>query len=135
MKKGFFRIVLAVLVLILATMACGFNASTANIRDAYMARDNAGADRTTVFAAEDVFYCIVEVANAPEDTTVKAIWYAVNVENTEPNLVIDEYEVTTSDATLPFNLVNNSGIWPPGTYKVEIYLNGTLDRTLDFEVQ
>jgi hypothetical protein len=59
----------------------------------------------------------------------------VDVENTEPNLLIDQFEVTTSDATLPFNLVNNNGLWPAGTYKVEIYLNGTLDRTLEFQVQ
>jgi hypothetical protein len=135
MKRGMFRFVLAAMVLVLASVACNFSASTANIRDAYMARDDAGADRTTVFAQEDVFYCIVEVANAPEDTTVKVIWYAVNVENTEPNTLIDQYELTTTDATLPFNLVNNQGLWPRGTYKAEIYLNGTLDRTLDFEVQ
>ena len=135
MKKGMFRIVLVVLALALASMACGFNATTANIRDAYMARDNAGLDRTTVFAAEDVFYCIVEVANAPEDTIVKVVWYAVEVENTEPNLLIDEFELTTSDALLPFNLVSNAGLWPSGAYKAEIYLNGTLDRTLDFVVQ
>ena len=135
MKKGVFRIVLALMALALATMACEFNASTANIRDAYMARDNAGEDRTTVFAPEDVFYCIVEVANAPADTTVKVVWYAVDVENTDPNLLIDQFETTTSDATLPFNLVNNNGLWPSGSYKVEIYLNGTLDRTLEFQVQ
>lgn len=135
MKKGIVRIVLAVMVLVLATVACDFSATTANIRDAYTARDNAGSDRTTVFSQSDVFYCLVEVANAPEETTVKVIWYAVNVENTEPNLLIDEYEVTTGDATLPFNLVNNTGLWPRGSYKAEIYLNGTLDRTLDFEVQ
>jgi len=135
MKKGMFRFVLAAMALVLATVACNFSSSTANIRDAYMARDEAGTDRTTVFAQQDVFYCIVEVANAPEDTTVKAVWTAVNVENTEPNTLIDEYELTTTDAILPFNLVNSQGRWPPGTYKVEIYLNGTLDRTLDFEVQ
>lgn len=135
MKKGIFRVVLAVLVLVLAGVACDFSASTANIRDAYMARDNAGVERTTVFAADDVFYCIVEVANAPDDTMVKVVWYAVDVENTEPNLLIDEFEITTSDAVLPFNLVNNNGLWPVGSYKAEIYLNGTLDRALDFQVQ
>ena len=135
MKKGIVRLVLAVMILVLATVACDFSATTANIRDAYMARDNAGSDRTTVFSQSDVFYCLVEVQNAPDETTVKVIWYAVNVENTEPNLLIDEYEVATGDATLPFNLVNNTGLWPRGTYKAEIYLNGSLDRTLDFEVQ
>lgn len=135
MKKGIFRFVFALVVLALASLACNFSATTANIRDAYMARDAGGGDRTTVFSQSDVFYCVVELANAPEDTTVKVVWYAVNVEGTDPNTMIDEFETTSADATLPFSLTSNSGTWPTGTFKVEIYLNGTLDRTLDFEVQ
>jgi len=36
--------------------------------------------------------------------------------------------------TFTFNLSNDQ-LWPLGTYKVEIYLNGTLARTLEFSVQ
>jgi hypothetical protein len=134
MKPKNLRIVFAVLALFLASLACEFNASTAKISEAYMARDGQGADKTTVFAQTDVFYCLVQLANAPSDTTVKAIWYAVNAQDTEPNLLIDQVEATSGDGVIPFKLTNN-GPWPIGTYKVEIYLNGTLDRTLDFEVQ
>jgi hypothetical protein len=134
MKQGRVQIFLGIMVLVLVTMACGFSASTANIKDAYMARDNEGTDKTTVFGQSDIFYCIVQLANAPDDTKVKAVWYAVNVENTDPNFKIDEVETTSGDATIPFNLTNNQ-FWPLGTYKVEIYLNDTLDKTLDFEVQ
>jgi len=134
MKRKNLRLAFAVLAIVLATLACGFNASTAHISDAYMAGDNQGADKTTVFGQNDVFYCLVQLANAPSDTSVKAVWYAVNAENTDPNLLIDQAETTSSDGVIPFNLTNN-GPWPIGTYKVEIYLNGTLDRTLEFEVQ
>ena len=134
MKQSNFRIVFAVLAVILATLACGFNASTAHISDAYLARDNQGADKTTVFGQNDVFYCLVQLANTPSDTSVKTIWYAVNAQGTDPNMVIDQAETTSGDGMIPFNLTNN-GPWPTGTYKVEIYLNGTLDRTLNFEVQ
>ena len=134
MKKINPRVLFAVLVLVLSTLACEFNASTANISDAYMARDNQGAGRTTVFAQDETFYCIIQLANAPDDTTVKVVWYAVNVQDTEPNLLIDQVETTSGDGVIPFNLTNN-GLWPLGTYKVEIYLNGALDRTLNFEVQ
>ena len=128
------RIVFAVLALVLANLACEFNASTANISEAYMARDNQGTDRTTVFTQNDVFYCIVQVANAPADTVVKVVWYAVNTQDFEPNLLLDQVETTTSDSAIPFKLTNEN-LWSIGTYKVEIYLNDTLDRTLDFEVQ
>lgn len=134
MKPNKLPVLFAILALVLSSLACEFNASTANIPDAYMARDNQGAEPTTVFAQNEIFYCIVQLANAPDDTTVKVVWYAVNAQDTEPNLLIDQVEITSSDGIIPFNLTNN-GLWPLGTYKVEIYLNGTLDRTLNFEVQ
>ncbi len=134
MKQNKLRVLFAVLALVLATLACEFNASTAKISDAFLARDNQGANRTTVFAQDQIFYCIVQLANAPDDTTVKVVWYAVNAQDTEPNMLIDQVEITGGDGIIPFNLTNN-GLWPLGTYKAEIYLNGTLDRTLNFEVQ
>ena len=134
MKQNKLRVLFAVLALVLATLACEFNASTANISDAYMARDDQGADRTTVFAQDNIFYCIIQLANAPDDTVLKVVWYAVNAQDTEPNLLIDQVETTGGDGVIPFNLSNNS-LWPLGTYKAEIYLNGTLDRTLNFEVR
>jgi hypothetical protein len=134
MNKNKFFILAAFGMVVLVTLACGFNVSTANIKNAFMARDSEGKESTKVFAPSDVFYCIVTLANAPEDTKVKAIWYAVEAENTQPNYKIDEYETTSSDATLPFSLTP-SGTWPTGKYKVEIYLNGELKQTLEFEVQ
>jgi len=134
MKQNKLRVLFAVLALVLATLACEFNASTANMSDAFMARDNQGASRTNVFTQDEIFYCIVKLANAPDDTTVKVVWYAVNAQDTDPNLLIDQVEITSGDGIIPFNLTNN-GLWPLGTYKAEVYLNGTLDRTLNFEVQ
>ncbi|MFN8383193.1 MAG: hypothetical protein U0V02_14710 [Anaerolineales bacterium] len=134
MKQNKLYVLFAVLALVVSTLACEFNASTANISDAYLARDEQGANRTTVFAQDEIFYCIIQLANAPDDTTVKVVWYAVNAQNTDPNLLIDQVEATSGDGIIPFNLTNN-GSWPLGTYKAEIYLNGMLDRTLDFEVQ
>ena len=134
MKQKNLRVVFAFLAIVLAALACEFNASTANISDAFMARDNQGADRTAVFAQDDIFFCLVQVANAPDDTIVKVVWYAVSTQDFEPNLLLDQAETTTSDAVIPFKL-SNEFLWSIGTYKVEIYLNGTLDRTLNFEVQ
>ena len=121
-------------VLILAALACGGSFSTANIKSAELSADSSGTPATTVFSQDQIFYCIVELANAPDTTTVKATWYAVNVEGTEPNLLIDQSELTLGDGTATFNLANDQ-LWPPGSYKVELYLNGELDRTLEFQVQ
>jgi hypothetical protein len=122
-------------VLVLATIACGGSISTANIRNAVLSPDRSGSPETTEFTQDQqTFYCLVELANAPDDTTVKAVWTAVNAEGTEPNFLLDESEITTGDGTITFDLANNQ-LWPVGSYKVDLYLNGELDRTLEFAVR
>ena len=134
MLKVNLKISLVIMVLAVISLACGFSATTANIKEAYMASDEAGANRTDVFGQGDTFYCIVQVANAPDDTELKTAWYAVQVQDTAPNTLIDEYSLTTSDATIPFNLTNDS-LWPIGTYKVDISLDGEVKQTLNFSVE
>ena len=131
-KRIMFLLVLSTLVL--SSLACEFSASTAKISDAVMARDAEGTQPTTTFAPNDTFYCLVTLGNAPDDTTVRAVWTAVEVEGTDPNTVIDESSVDSGSGTLEFNLTNSSP-WPVGSYKVDLYLNDTLDRTIEFTVQ
>ena len=121
-------------VVMLASFACGGSFSTANIKRAWLSADSSGAPETSQFSQAQTFYCIVELANAPDDTTVKAVWTAVSAEGTDPNLLIDESELTSGDGTITFNLTNDQ-LWPVGTYKVDLYLNGELDRALTFEVR
>jgi len=128
-------VALVVVVMMLSVLACGGSFSTASIDSVVLAADEEGTLETTVFSPEDTFYCIVTLANAPDDTTVRAAWTAVEVEGEEPDTLIDETE-TTSDGNdvLTFNLSLDSS-WPVGKYKVDLYLNGTLDQTVEFEVQ
>ena len=135
MKTRKFQILIGFTILILAALACSGSASTANISSAKMAADSEGTQETTIFAPDQTFYCIVELANAPDDTRLKAVWTAAEVEGEEPNLLIDEVEMTAAEGNVfTFDLTNN-GLWPVGKYKVDLYLNDELDRTLDFEVQ
>lgn len=136
MKDNFLKLVLVLIVVSLTALACGFSVSTANFADAYMAKDADGNERTTVFAAEDVFYAIVDLANAPDDTVVRAVWFVVNAEGEEPNTMIDDVSITSGDSQLSFDLTNQEGfIWPVGEYRVDLYLNDELKTSLSFEVQ
>ena len=134
MKQYRWQIGVAVAVVIFAMLACSFSASTANIQNARMARDEAGNDPTTVFAPTDVFYCVGELQNAPDDTTIKAVWIATQVEGVSPDFLIGEKELTTGSSAFHFQLSNDAP-WPAGKYRVELYLNGDLDTTLEFEVR
>lgn len=135
MKTLKLQVLIAIMIMVLAALACGGSFSTAKISSAKMTADNAGAQETTRFAQDQTFYCTVELANAPEDTKLKAVWTAVEVEGEQPNLLLDQTEVTAGNQNVfTFNLSNNQ-LWPTGKYKVDLYLNDVLDRTLEFEVQ
>jgi hypothetical protein len=126
-----------VIVLVTLTMpACSFSASTANISDAKMARDPEGNDPTKVFSPDETFYCVAELSNAPDDTSVRAVWTAIDVEGANPNTKIDEVSTTGSSGQLQFDLTNQ-GPWPVGEYKVDLFLNDEQEpaRTLEFKVQ
>jgi len=126
--------ILVLVTLLGATLACGGSVSTANVADAWMSTDEAGTNRTTVFAQDAVFYAQADLKNAPDDTILKSVWTAVDVQDTEPGLVINETEVTTGSGLVHFTLSNDS-LWPTGTYRAEVYLSEELVKTIDFSVQ
>lgn len=130
------KLVLAAVLLSLgfAILACEASASTAKIAEAWLSTDEAGSSRTTSFSQDAVFFAQVDLRNAPDDSLVKAVWTAVNVENTAPDFLIQENEISTGSAVIFFQLSNTS-LWPLGDYKVDLYLNGNLDKTLEFNVR
>lgn len=134
MRNNKLKILVIMVILVVVSLACGFSASTANIKEAYLTADEGGTEKTTLYPQDAVFYCIVQLANAPDDTSLKAVWTAVDAQDTEPNFKIDEVSITTGDGPVTFSLPNDS-LWPLGKYKVELFLNDDLKQTLDFEVQ
>lgn len=137
-KKGEIAVkkpLFAVLTLLFLTLlACNFSVSTANINEAKMAKDSQGQQPTTVFAQDEPFYAVVELANASDDTAVKAVWTAVEADGLDPNYVISEASTTSGSGSLWFDLTNDK-LWPAGKYKVDLYLNDELARTLEFTVE
>jgi outer membrane usher protein FimD/PapC len=132
MNKTRLNLLAAFTAILLATLACNFSASTAKITDAYLAFDEGGTQKTTVYTPTDQFFVIVVLANAPSDTVTKAVWTGVELANGEKNVKLVENEFTSGNKKVYFTA---SGDWSVGKYKVDIYLNDKLDRTLEFEVK
>jgi hypothetical protein len=126
--------ILVLVTLLGATLACGGSVTTANVADAWMSTDEAGSNRTTVFAQDAVFFAQADLKNAPDDTILKSVWTAVDVQDTEPGLLLNETEFTSGSGLVHFTLSNDS-LWPTGTYRAEIYLGEELVKTLDFSVE
>lgn len=135
MEQKKFRLLLVFAVLMIAALACEGSFSTANINDAWMSTDIDGNNRTSIYSDDAIFFAQVDLQNAPDDTSVKAVWIAVDVEDTEPNFVMNEFEYVGSDGLIYFQLENQDFLWPVGEYRVDLYLNDELDRSLTFYVQ
>jgi len=53
----------------------------------------------------------------------------------DPGFLIDEVELTTDGQNeFTFNLQNDN-LWSAGVYKVEIFMNDSLEKTLEFSVE
>ena len=142
--KRFFSFVSLVALVAVVAAGCNFSVSTANITNATLAKDVKGSsfdpvDPTTTFPVDQpVINLVVNVANAPSDTKVKSVWPAVEVGAAAPaNTKIDEATVPLdASGTAHFTLsLPNSGAWPAGKYKVDVYLDDKLDRTLEYTIQ
>lgn len=134
MNPRYFKLFLAILAIFLVTLACSFNFSTAKVENLRLAQDQAGQQTTTQFAAGDTFYLVGDLSNAPDDTQLKVVWTVVEADGVNPNTVIQERELTSPSGPFWFSLSQESGLWPAGRYKAELFLNGELNQTLEFQV-
>lgn len=104
----------------------------------YMAKDNDGkpGDETTSFSAsEHVVHCIAELNKAKKGTEVRFVWKMIDVAGTT-NKEIRKTDYTTRSfenkvhghLSLPYD-------WPKGKYGVEVYINGELDKSLEYTIE
>jgi hypothetical protein len=80
-------------------------------------------------ATQSIFHVVVTISHAPENTSVKVNWL------TAANAKMGDFALTAGGTrNLDFTFEPNAGKLPPGGYQAQIYVNGDLDRTLNFTV-
>jgi hypothetical protein len=91
---------------------------------------------TTIFPPQATFHAVVTITDAPDNSKIKAMWYAVDVGSAAaPNSLIDQYELSANGSrNIDFTLQPKAG-WPQGTYRIDIDGNGTLAKSVTFQVQ
>ncbi len=139
MKSKKLSILLAVLALIFSTLACalGGEPTLSNVRTA---KDQDGAQPASIFATTETVFVVSDLTSGVKGNLITSKWYAVNVADTEPNLLIDTAEIPIEDETFDGTIYfffepPIEGVWPVGSYKVEIYFNGVLNSTVQFTVE
>ncbi len=138
MKK---KTIVAVAVLLCMSLArCECHVSTGDLsvglRDARLARDKGGDQPTTVFSPTETIWCLVEVGNPEESTLVVAKWYAVEVEGLDDGRLLDSTAMAGENEAIKFSLAPDPETpIRAGRYRVDLLLDGELDRSLEFEVK
>ena len=138
MKTNKYPILLTMIVLIVAALACSALVPKPSVSNIRMATDETGKTTTNLYSPTDAFYVFADLSGLHAGSVVEAKWYAVNATGVDANS-----EINTSDYTYEsgidyvyFKLTTNDGSdWPNGSYKVELYLDGTKTGESGFNVQ
>ncbi len=127
------NLLFAVGVLVLISMACNFNYSTANLSEIKFGKDKTASNPTTNFNPEDEIFAVTSVNNASGKNKVKFRLLFDDVEDTKPDDLAykleRELEVEESrDIWFTFSV---PGGFVPGRYKMEAILTGEDGKELD----
>ncbi len=140
MKIGKYFVLLACAVIVAAMLACSSLSlsTTPTVSNIRMATDESGKTTTSTYAPAAPFYVFADLNGLSKGSVVQAKWYAVNAQGVDPNseLNTSEYAYQEDVSYVYFQLTTSDGAdWPAGTYKVELYLDGTKVGEQGFTVQ
>ena len=124
--------------MVLSLAACGGSAGPVTIQSVRLARDNGSGepgDTVTSFSPGDhIFHAVVELNRIETGLKVRLAWIAVEAGG-EKNLEIDRSEFTGLAANTIHGQIELPNDWPTGRYKLDVYLNDALARSVAFTVE
>jgi hypothetical protein len=107
------------------------------IKELHMAKDDNGkpGQETNSFAASDrTVHCVATLKQAKSGTQMRFAWWIVDADGSQ-NQKIKEIDYTTRALeSIVHGHLSLPQDWPKGKYKVEVYVNGDLDKTALFTV-
>lgn len=114
-------------------------ASGSAIKEIHMAKDDGKGqpgERTDNFAPGDrTIHCVATLKEAKSGTQMKFSWWIVDADGTENKKIKDiDYKTGTLENVIHGHLKLPQD-WPKGRYKVEVYVDGNLDKTVPYTVE
>jgi len=108
------------------------------IKEIHMARDDGGkpGDRTNTFEPGDrTIHCVTTLKQAKSGTDMRFSWWIVDADGTTNKKIKDiEYSTSALENIIHGHLTLPQD-WPKGKYKVQVYVNGDLDKTANYTVE
>lgn len=113
--------------------------STGAIEDLHMAKDDGKGDpgdETNAFSPGDrTIHCVAKLADAKAGTKMKFSWFIVDAGGSK-NERIKEIDYTTrAQENIVHGHLTLPQDWPIGKYRVEVSVNGNLERTAQYSVK
>jgi len=108
------------------------------VEDINMQKDNNGdpGEKTTTFAPDDhKIHAVANLNKAKGGTKVKFVWKAIDAgawHNEELQAI--DYTTRSFENKVHGHLTKPTD-WPKGSYEVEIYINGFLDKSIKYTVE
>jgi len=103
-----------------------------------MSKDNNGdpGEKTTTFAPDDhTIHAVADLNKAKAGTKVKFVWTAVDVAGSKNEEIKTIDYTTKSFENKVHGHLTKPTDWPKGSYEVEIYINGFLDKSIKYTVE
>jgi hypothetical protein len=111
---------------------------TGIVKEVHIAKDNgkgAPGEETNAFGPADrTIHCVVELAEAKSGSKIKISWWIVEAEGAKDEKIEDFEYTTKGEDSMVHGHLSMPEDWPPGKYKVEVYVNGTLEKTVGYTV-
>jgi hypothetical protein len=104
----------------------------------FMAKDDNGkpGDETSSFqAAEHTVHCIANLNKAKKGTKVRFTWKMIDVAGSKDKEIRTSDYTTNSFEKKVHGYLTLPSDWPKGTYGVEVYIDGELDKSIEYTVE
>ncbi len=113
--------------------------SGSTIKEIHMAKDDgngAPGKETDSFAPGDrTVHCVATLKQAKSGTQMKFSWWIVDADGTKNQKIKDiDYSTKALENVVHGHLTLPQD-WPTGKYKVQVYINGDLDKTVVYTVE
>ena len=110
-----------------------------HIEKIHMAKDNgrnAPGDETSSFSPDDrTIHCVVKLKKAQRGTAMKFSWWIVDADGSQNQKIKDIDYTTRTLENIVHGHLTLPQEWPSGKYKVQVFVNGDLDRTINYTIQ
>lgn len=135
----FIHIAILCLFIAAAAHAQGDLPSVPSVEEAYLAKDDGkgkAGEPAAEFATDDIpIYCVV-LLDTQRAVTVKINFVAVSVAGVKAETKVVTASYTTKDGQNRVNFTGRpEGLWTPGKYRVDVFVDGKAAKAVEFEIK